>query len=283
MMLALATDYNGWSKKTVVIKDTLRRIAKAGFSHVHWCHEGGGCYMYSVYEMLQIREWCDELGLKVKGVHAAEGDRDSGMKDYTSSNEYNRLAGVELVKNRVDLAYILDAEAIVLHFTLGEKTEEFREDQLQPAIRSFDELEPYCKAHKIKLCIEQPYGNTDLCYRIFDTICERYDKDYLGMCFDTGHAFKHCKEKCLDYAIRYIDRLSMIHIHDNRGERDEHDLPFSGGFDWEGFAPIVARSPYTLPILVESFFRKEGDDTPWLEKALELGNRFSAMVERYRS
>ena len=42
----------------------------------------------------------------------------SDLKDYTSSTEYSRLAGLELVKNRVELARVLDAHAIVLHLNL---------------------------------------------------------------------------------------------------------------------------------------------------------------------
>lgn len=39
-------------------------------------------------------------------------------KDYTSTIEYNRVAGVELIKNRVELAHILGTTEIVLHMYL---------------------------------------------------------------------------------------------------------------------------------------------------------------------
>jgi sugar phosphate isomerase/epimerase len=233
--------------------------------------------------MLQIKEWCDELGLKVKGVHATAGEKESDLKVYSSPNEYSRLAGVELIKNRVDLAHLLNAEAIVLHFVLGvQKEEDFRQELLLPVFKSFDELEPYCKTHKIRLCIENTGGTPAICCSVFDILCKRYDKDFFGLCLDTGHANIHCKENCLVYAERYNDRLFMIHVHDNQGEKDEHILPFAGTFDWEGFAKVLARSPYTLPILVESSTKEEGDDTAWLEKAFEAGNRISAMVEKHR-
>ena len=61
----MLTDYRGESRNSVDIKNALTRIAQAGFSHVHWCHEYTGSYLYSVHEMLQIKEWCDEQGLKV--------------------------------------------------------------------------------------------------------------------------------------------------------------------------------------------------------------------------
>ena len=287
-MLAMTTDFHGESRNSKKIKETLDRIAQAGFSHIHWCHEWTGSYLYSVHEMLQIKEWCDELGLGVKGVHATAGEKNCDLKDYTSSNEYNRLAGMELVKNRLDLAHTLNAEAIVLHFIQPwerfEKENGYWDSFFRPALRSFDELEPYCRTRHIKICIENELAAPPAhSIRMFDTLFARYDRSYMGLCFDTGHALITCKENCLGFAERYNERLFMIHIHDNQGKDDEHLIPFEGGFDWEGFAPVLARSPYSFPILLESAFRVDGDDSGWLKKAFETGSRFSAMVEKHRS
>jgi sugar phosphate isomerase/epimerase len=236
--------------------------------------------------MLQIREWCDELGLKAKGVHATAGEKNSDLKDYTSPNEYNRLAGVELIKNRVDLAHILDTDAIVLHLNIAwERIEKGGEDLntvLRPVYGSFNELEPYCKTRHVRICIENCDGPPALVCNVFDNLYGRYDASYLGLCFDTGHACIHCRENQLAYAEHYNGRMFIIHIHDNHGEADEHTIPFEGYFDWERFAPVLARSPYNLPILMEPACREEGDDTAWLKRAFDAGNRFTAMVEKYR-
>ena len=285
-MLSIATDYHGQSRNTTEIKATLIAIAQAGFSHIHWCHEWSSNYIYSVHEMLQIKEWCNELGLLVKGLHASHGEKNSGLKDYTSANDYNRLAGVELIKNRVDLAYLLNAKDIVLHFNLpapGDDKDPDYKDHFDRTFRSFDELEPYCKTRGIRICIEN--GGTPAVFNLkLDTLFQRYDKDFMGFCLDTGHAFRECRDNCLVFAERYNDRLFIIHGDDNRGESDEHRLPFDGGFDWEGFAPLLARSPYTFPINLEVSIEtyKGEDDAAWLKKAYEIGSRFSTMVEKYR-
>jgi len=236
--------------------------------------------------MLQIRKWCDEFGLGVKGVHATSGEKNSDLKDYVSANEYNRLAGIELVKNRVDLAHILNAEAIVLHLLMPwqeiEKEEGFLEKHLLNVYKTFDELEPYCKTRHIRLCIENCGGAPALVCAVFDALYKRYDSGFLGLCFDTGHACQSCKENLLVYAERYNDRIFMIHIHDNHGEADEHLIPFEGYVDWEGFARVLARSPYSMPILMEPLNEAGEEDSVWLKKAFEAGNRFTAMVGKYR-
>jgi sugar phosphate isomerase/epimerase len=248
--------------------------------------------LYSSHEILQIRDWCDELGLKGKGVHATIGEKKSDLKDYSSFNDYNRLAGVELLKNRVDLAYILNAEAIVLHLIMPweqiEKEEGFLATHMKNVYRSFDELEPYCKTRHIRLCIENTGGDLDIICGVYDGLFQRYDSDFLGFCFDTGHSILHCKENPLVFMERYNDRIFMIHAHDNHGENDQHLIPFEGIFNWEGFAKALARSPYTLPVVMEPIFNDEKEGAreeqveKWLERIFEAGNRFTAMVEKYR-
>lgn len=43
------------------IKNKLREIAEAGFTHIHWCFDWDGDYLYARSEMEQIRSWMDEL------------------------------------------------------------------------------------------------------------------------------------------------------------------------------------------------------------------------------
>jgi sugar phosphate isomerase/epimerase len=237
--------------------------------------------------MLQIREWCDEFGLLAKGVHATAGEHNSDLKHYVSADDYNRLAGVELVKNRVDLAHILDAEAIVLHLYLPwerfDADKDYRDLFYSYVLKSFDELEAYCKTRHIRICVENDNSTPEKhTYHMYDTLFGRYSADYMGLCFDTGHAAMICKENCLEYAEHYKDRLFMIHIHDNQGIHDEHLLPFEGCFNWEGFAPVLAHSSYNFPILMECSLRGESDESAWLEKAFAVGSRFSSMVQKYK-
>ena len=284
-MLVLSTDFHGQSRNSEVIRNTLKRIADAGFSHVHWCHEFHSSYVYSVYEMLQIKKWCDEFGLLVMGVHASAGESKSDLKSYISFNEYNRLAGVDLIQNRIETARILETDMIVLHlefpWELSANKKEF-DSRMAPIYKSLDALEPYCKTRRIKICIENGDGSPEQCLPVYDALFNRYDENFLGLCFDTGHANIYCKKNSLEYAERYNNRLFLIHGDDNHGETDEHAIPYEGTFNWAGFAPVLARSPYKFPLLLELACRQDGDDAGWLKTAFETGNRFSAMAESYR-
>lgn len=106
MELGINTDYEAEYVKIEEIEESIRRIAAAGFSHMHWCYEWDGDYIYSRSEMEQIRGWMDKYGLKAKSLHSSKGSRGVGngrmdvhyRKDYTSTIEYNRVAGGSLSK-----------------------------------------------------------------------------------------------------------------------------------------------------------------------------------------
>ena len=263
--IAYATDYAGESTATKEIYQTLKNIAEAGFAYIHWCHEWDGDYMYSEAEMLQIKGWLKDLGLKCKGVHATEGSRRiqdvpnrfhyrydlQDRKDYTSENEYNRQAGVELVRNRLKLAAILGTDAIVLHMQLPYKSFEqepgFKEKYYRQVFRSFDELEEDCKNLGVRICVENMISPPNS-YQIeqFDRLFERYDPEVAAFCFDTGHGMISGDDS-LELLRRYRDRLFMMHVNDNIGIKseecwenakelakcDEHRNPFCGRADWE--------------------------------------------------
>ncbi|MDR0720084.1 MAG: sugar phosphate isomerase/epimerase [Treponema sp.] len=296
-MFALSSDYNGESRNTEKIRRILSAIAGAGFSHVHWCYEWKGPYLYSSHEMRQIKEWLGELGLKAKGIHGSCGEirfkhttprkfewERENLKDYVSSNEYNRLAGVELVKNRIDLAGELETGEIVLHLPLPyrifEKHSSFKEEFYTAACKSFDELKDYSLEKGVRICIENLPDCPERCQtEMFDRLFDRYDRTYMGFCFDTGHGNMSSRD-CLYFARRYTDRMFIVHIHDNHGSSDEHLIPFEGTFNWEGFAELLVKSPYKLPCLFEVNIRGT-DENLFFKKVLEAGRKFQAITERF--
>ena len=75
MQLSLTTDY---ATDTGNPEPYLKRIAEAGFSHVHWCHHWNTDFLYSPYEIAQIAEWLDDFGLRLLDLHAVRLCRSAG-------------------------------------------------------------------------------------------------------------------------------------------------------------------------------------------------------------
>ena len=157
-----------------------------------------------------------------------------------------------------------------------------------------DFLAPMAREMGITICIENLYDNIGghlvegpccnakkMVERI-DRINDRYHAQVLGFCFDTGHA----NLVGIDFE-RFLttlgSRLKVLHIHDNDGISDLHQIPFTftktrenrPSTDWDGFirglknikfdgvmsfetAPVLTAFPERMKQDVLSFIAKIG-------------------------
>lgn len=120
--------------------------------------------------------------------------------------------------------------------------------------RFLEFLAPMAREMDITLCIENLYDsvgghlvegpgcNAEKAAERIDRMNDKYGAQVLGFCFDTGHA----NLVGLDFE-RFLrtlgSRLKVLHIHDNDGVRDLHQIPFTftrtrgnlSSTDWYGF------------------------------------------------
>ncbi len=294
MELGISTDYEREFAKIEDIERSIARIAAAGFSHMHWCFEWDGDYIYAVSEMEQIRGWMEKYGLKAKSLHASKGSaraegcervRGHYRKDYTSQLEPNRIAGVELIRNRVELAHVLGTTEIVLHMYLPyeefEQNPGYKEIFYAQVYRSLDELMPFCREKNVRICIENLYeAPGELQLEQFSRLCERYPKEFLGLCLDTGHAYLVWGRDFVEkLAVPFRDRIYSVHLHDNRGWGDEpgcgdaHRIPEDPDFPWKELMPVLRESAYEGALVLEVNMRMGDTAEDFLRRAYDAGQR----------
>jgi sugar phosphate isomerase/epimerase len=264
-MLSITTDY---ARDRGCPEPYLRRIAEAGFSHIHWCHQWNTDFLYSPPEIDQIAAWMREFGLALTDLHASEGVE----KRWTSEREYERLAGVELVKNRIEMAARLGSDVIIMHLGQVPAEPAGRATFWRQLEKSLDELQPWAHRHGVRIALEN--GEFAPIRQVF----EHYGPDYLGLCYDSGHG--NLSGDGLDEAEALRDRLISIHLHDNDGTGDQHNLLFSGTVDWPRLAGILARSAYRKWVSMEVTMPNSGfeDEALFLKRAFETGTLFAQMV-----
>lgn len=289
-MLSITTDYKVDCGSP---QPFLQAIAEAGFTHIHWCHQWNTDFIYHPSEVAQIGQWLAEYGLQLADVHGSEGRE----KFWYSPQEYARLAGVELVKNRIDFAAQLGADAVVMHaypVTRHPELSQFNPlvwDQLR---KSLDALQPYAVARGIRIALEnlidfrgvdagavsrtEAVDNFELILNLYD----HYPPEFIGFCYDSGHAI--LGRNRMDRLAPLMSRLAVLHLHDNDGEGDLHRLVFDGIVDWQLAAELIAESPYAKPMSYEVSMRNTGitDEQQFLQQAYATGTRFAAMVAAQR-
>ena len=248
---------------------SLRKIADAGFSHVHWCHQWNTDFLYSTHEVGQIAKWLREYGLSLLDLHGSGGRE----KNWVTGEEYARLAGVELVLNRIEMTARLGGDAVVMHGGLP-STPDGTVPPWDMLRKSLDAIQPHADKLGVRIAIENCRGDWDL----IRALCDFYPPDFLGICYDSGHG--NFIGRGLDHLDTLKDRLVCVHLHDNDGTADQHRLPFTGTVDWPRLAGILSVSAYTKCISMEPNMRNEGipDETEYLAKAFTACARLSDMV-----
>ena len=90
--------------------------------------------------------------------------------------------------------------------------------------------------------VEGPCCNAKKAAERIDRMNDRYHAQVLGFCFDTGHA-NLVGIDFEDFITVLGHRLKVLHIHDNDGIGDLHQIPFAftrtrentSSTDWKGF------------------------------------------------
>jgi len=272
----------------------LRLMAEAGFTHVHWCHHWRSDFLYADSEIAQIGRWLDAYHLRLIDVHGSEGVE----KFWYAPQEYARLAGVELVKNRIDLAARLGGDAVVMHVyppTLHPDFASFNELLFDQIRRSLDDIETYARERNVRIALENlidfpaieagvvdavhATDNADLIGRLLSI----YDPAFLGFCFDSGHAMLGW-DRVVRFA-PFFERLIALHLHDNDGISDQHLPLYTGVVDWERIARLIAASPYAKPLTFELSIRHTGFQEPesFLRHSIKGCRRFAERVTALRT
>ena len=188
-----------------------------------------------------------------------------------------------------DCKYIVIHGLKLIHFVGSEEAEwEYTENFL-------DSIAPQAKELNITMCIENLYenigghlyestgGNAQKSAERIDRFNDRYKSEVLGFCFDTGHA-NLIGLDFENFITTLGSRLKVLHIHDNDGIRDLHQIPFTfsrarendSSTDWQGFinglrninfdkvlnfetAPVLNSFPDELKLEVLTFIAKIGN------------------------
>ena len=97
----------------------------------------------------------------------------------------------------------------------------------------------------------------------------------IGICYDTGHG--HLQRNTGGF-----DVINTTHIHDNRGENDEHLWPFEGTLDWPALIEKLVTAHYHGPFIFETRSDNLGKGGDARRRLEDLWNEAQASLEEFR-
>jgi sugar phosphate isomerase/epimerase len=222
------------------IERKLRLFAEYGFEYISWGDDYYSEVLYTKQNIELYRQLIESYGLKCIDVHGAETE--TILIDAEEEDALNKY--IQLLENRVQFCSAIGGDSVVIH-TPSDKDTRALSLRIDRSLQVFDSVRPLCEDLGIVIAVENSYPLDE---KILEYYLERYPPEFVGFCFDSGHAHLY---KNLDQVLKFNDRLKALHLHDNRGKEDAHQPPFWGTTDWERVMRWIKWSGYTKPINFE--------------------------------
>lgn len=207
----------------------------------------------------EFRGSLEEYGLKLQSLHAptergSGPGRSSGAPISISDPErIRRVDAVDEVKRALEVAEMIPFRYLIQHVTSTRQAPDPR--NLDAAFSSLEHLVLFAKQRGVTVALENTPGEFSSPESLAQFVKQTRLND-LRFCFDTGHANM---EHGVAAGIELMrDRIVTVHVHDNRGEKDEHLLPFEGAIDWEAVLPSLASAPESPVFVLELKERSPG-------------------------
>jgi sugar phosphate isomerase/epimerase len=196
---------------------------------------------YEANDIKFYHQRIESSGLKCLDVHgtATQSIR-IDADDQGALNTY-----IKLLKNRIEFCATIGGDVVVVHPPNDKNGSEQLNQKLDRSLQVFERVKPLCKAYGVALAIENLYPSDE---KILKYYFEKYPSDFVCFCFDSGHANVN---KNLDKLLKFGDRLRVLHLHDNKGEKDDHQPPFWGTIQWGEVMQWIKQSSYSKPINFE--------------------------------
>jgi sugar phosphate isomerase/epimerase len=250
----------------------LAEIEQAGIPQLEvFCARGHFDYR-SVQEIRELGDWLDGHDVCVHSLHAPTSRemgsaRENSIPISVSDLERTRrLDAVDEVKRAIEVAESIPFRYLVLHLGAGREAMDPR--RLQAAMNSLEHLCVFAKPRNVTIALENTPGEFGSPAALRQFITDTHLRD-LRLCFDTGHA--HLWEGVGPGFDAMREMVVTTHIHDNRGERDEHLLPYLGSIDWEAALASLTSAEQELPLVLE--IREPAADGKTLQAAMATFDR----------
>lgn len=173
----------------------------------------------------------------------------------------------EYVENAIYITALIGAPYIVVHPQVPpeSKTEEQVKQAIEDNIDFYKGFADILRQTGVKVAIENMFNwdwgldrplvtvaSTADCMRyMLDTLNYMCGETLFVACLDTGHGMLTGGGD-LPYMVRRLaHRLRLLHIHDNDGIRDRHQVPYTGIIDWDAFAAALVEIDYNGVLSLE--------------------------------
>jgi len=176
-----------------------------------------------------------------------------------AQDEEARRFAVRRLSQAISLAPVFRPEGVVIHGGYFGWLFDFRADEwLAAARRTFSELAEAAEKADTRLYVENVFDEApDHLVRLREAV----GSPRLSYCFDPGHAALFSRIPLPQWAEAFGEGIGLLHVHDNRGQRDDHLPVGEGTINFRGVLlsvldagarPILTVEPHREPHFARS-------------------------------
>src|SRR6202049_1543229 len=216
--------------------------ACAGASAIElFCSRGHFDYR-SAEDAHELASWLAGNNLTLNSIHSPTTrdfhlSRESGAPlPIFAPERLRRQEAVDEIKRAMDLVEYVPFRYCVQHVARSRDIPDER--KWDATFSSLEHLSLFARHRGVTLAIENTPGEMATPVNLKNFL-EQTRLSNVKICFDSGHAHL---EGGVPEALEIVrDYVATTHLHDNRGERDDHLLPYEGTIDWS--ATLAALPP----------------------------------------
>lgn len=273
-----------WTQERYSSEEAVREIAKAGFGAIDMDFAFWGLSKDPMAED-DWKEWAerqkalaDEVGLPITQGHAHFYG--SEHCELLSSEEHELRA--KAIMRDIEAAGICKVDWLVMHpESYCDDVYYSRKLSMEKNMEMFRRYGELAAKHGVGIAIENMFIRKMPCFAatsedLVELVDRLGDDKLFGICWDTGHG--HLNQVDQAAAVRQMGkRLKALHVNDNRGQWDDHILPFHGKMEWKPFMKALGEVGYEGDFTYEIHNFSKGFDEGLHQEAM----RFARVVGEY--
>lgn len=182
------------------------------------------------------------------------GRFDSPALDIAGRERKERIAAMDEIKRAIEVAEAAPFRYLIVH--VGVPGVSYDERQFEGALSSVEHLHAFARPLGVRLLLENITNDITAPEKLLELIRTLHYDD-IGVCLDTGHA--HLEPGVAEAIQALSAHIRSVHVHDNRGLRDEHLWPGEGSIDWPRTMELLRAAPQVPALVLEIGSDPAGD------------------------
>lgn len=215
-------------------EEGLKKLKRHGYNCIDYQNlSDSNCDLYKMNDM-DFENYLRRLGetAKQNGVHIWQAHGKWPVNDQTESG---RRETIDLFIKGIKGCNYLDCRYFVIHpfMPYGWYDGQNADSVFDMNVKMLSELMPYARKFGVCVCVENlPFPEVAISRtEEVKKLVQKINDPHCKVCFDTGHANVFHNDIASDISLLGED-LACLHVHDNKGNWDQHLIPYQGNIKW---------------------------------------------------